>query len=42
MWFGIAWRIRPRRLLEVLSITALFTYLAGWVKGRKSAEKEGK
>jgi hypothetical protein len=42
MWFGIAWRIKPRRLLEVVGITVLFTYIAGWVKDQKSAEKEGK
>ena len=42
MWFGIAWRIKPRRLFELVGITALFTYLAGWVKGQKSVEKGGK
>jgi len=42
MWFGIGWRFKTRRLLEVVGITALVTYLAGWVKGRKSAEKGGK
>jgi len=29
------------RLPEVAGITAPFTYLAGWVRGQKSAEKEG-
>lgn len=42
MWLGIGWRIKAWRLLEVVGITALVTYLAGWVKGRKSAEREGK
>ena len=40
MWLGIGWRIKPWRLLEVIGITALFTYLAGWVKGRDSKDGE--
>jgi hypothetical protein len=39
MWLGIGSRIKPWRLLEVVGITALFPYLAGWVKGQKSAKK---
>ncbi len=42
MWFGIGWRFKPVKLFEVIGVTALFTYLYGWVKGRESAEKEGK
>jgi hypothetical protein len=39
MWLGIGWRIKSWRLLEVVGITSLFTYLAGFVKGQKSVKK---
>jgi hypothetical protein len=42
MWFGIGWRLKPWKVLEVIGITVLFTYCAGWLKGRDLANKERK